>query len=89
MLVACVSTIDSNSSSSRRVVVRSTLSEPIFGSTDVPSSWRALAMVLGDFSRAWRDVRDGDTFGQPAANHASITSANVACRLRAGSGAED
>src|SRR5690606_27360919 len=39
-------------------------------------------------SRAWRDVRDGDTFGHPAANHASITSANVARRLRAGSGAE-
>ena len=33
----------------------------ITGITDVPSSWRAFAMVFGDFTRAWREVRDGAT----------------------------
>jgi hypothetical protein len=40
--------------------------EPIFESTEAPSNWRALAMVLGDFSRAWRDVREGDTSCAPS-----------------------
>jgi hypothetical protein len=54
--------------------------------TLVPNSWWALAMVFGDFSRAWRDFLVGDTFGQPAANQLSITSLNVAWRSWRGSG---
>ena len=81
--------MDSKSASSRSVLVRSTHSPPITGITDVPRSCRALRIVLGDFTRAWLDVLDGATLGQPSANHASITSANVVCRVRTGSGAAD
>ncbi len=55
----------------------------------VPRSWRALAMVLGDFTLTWRDFAVGDELGQPAANHASITSANEASFSRRGPGSSD
>ena len=67
-----------NSFSSRSVDVRSTNSLPMTGSTLVPSSWRALATVFGDFTRAWRDFAVGDTFGHPALNQSLMTSSNVA-----------
>ena len=51
--------------------------------------WRALAIVLGDFTRAWRDFEVGETFGHPASNHASITSANETRRSRRGKGSSD
>ncbi len=76
-----------NSSSSRSVVVRSTHWWPITGRTLVPRSWRALAMVFGDFCRAWREFLVGATFGQPASNQSSSTSLKVSCRVRRGSGA--
>ncbi len=75
--------------SSRSVDVRSTHRCPMTGRTLVPRSWRALARVFGDFVRAWRDVLVGATFGQPSANHASITSLNVALRIRRGPGSSD
>jgi hypothetical protein len=39
-----------------------------------------LAIVFGDFSRAWRDVFLGEAIGQPASSQASITWANEAAR---------
>jgi hypothetical protein len=57
--------------------------------TLVPRSWRALAIVFGDFTRAWREFDVGETFGHPASNHASITPANDTRRSRRGPGSSD
>src|SRR2546430_1221857 len=56
------------------------------GPTCPSSRYRALAMVVRDFSRAWRDVFVGEAIGQPAASQVSITWANEAARSRRGGG---
>lgn len=66
--------------------MRSTQRCPITGRTLVPRIWRALATVFGDLARAWRDFLLGATFGQPSANHASITSLKVSLREWRGPG---
>ena len=45
-----------------------------------------MAIVFGDFSRAWRDVLTGEAIGQPASSQASITCANDAACCRRGGG---
>ncbi len=45
-----------------------------------------MAIVFGDFWRAWREFLVGATFGQSASNQSSMTWLKVSCFVRRGSG---